>query len=225
MRRELKRLGGREMLVVGAPANSPNNSPSDPPSDPPSDAPSDAPPRSKPRAVGLPSALQVFLLTTAGENTLAAIHHALASERPSRALLFVESGKSVDAELRLLREAGLREAIHVKEVVLAAAGVRVTGAKGKAKAKVKASAANDADGGRVWDGEVLVASPGSARGLDISGVDLVIILGAPRTPDDLLHLAGRTARQAHTRARSLEIEIPPPLQYSPPCCRRAGAAR
>ena len=111
LRRELKRLGGREMLVVGAPANSPNNSPSDPPSD----APSDAPPRSKPRAVGLPSALQVFLLTTAGENTLAAIHHALASERPSRALLFVESGKSVDAELRLLREAGLREAIHVKE--------------------------------------------------------------------------------------------------------------
>ena len=221
MRRELKRLGGREMLVVGAPANVPNNSPSDPPSD----APSDAPPRSKPRVVGLPSALQVFLLTTAGENTLAAIHHALASERPSRALLFVESGKSVDAELRLLREAGLRETIHVKEVVLAAAGVRVPGAKGKPKAKVKASAANDAGGGRVWDGEVLVASPGSARGLDISGVDLVIILGAPRTPDDLLHLAGRTARQAHTRARSLEIEIPPPLQYIPPCCRRAGAAR
>jgi superfamily II DNA/RNA helicase len=42
---------------------------------------------------------------------------------------------------------------------------------------------------------VIVASQSTARGLDLPGIGLVIILGIPSSADALLHLAGRTARQ------------------------------
>jgi superfamily II DNA/RNA helicase len=42
---------------------------------------------------------------------------------------------------------------------------------------------------------LLVASPSGARGLDLHGIDLVIIMGVPTTADAFVHMAGRTARQ------------------------------
>ena len=35
------------------------------------------------------------------------------------------------------------------------------------------------------------------RGIDVPKLDLVIVLGRPKTPDDYLHAAGRTGRQGH----------------------------
>ena len=34
----------------------------------------------------------------------------------------------------------------------------------------------------------------AARGLDVHGVDLVVVMGVPPSADHFLHLAGRTAR-------------------------------
>ena len=42
---------------------------------------------------------------------------------------------------------------------------------------------------------LLVASPSSARGLDVHGLDLVVIMGVPHSADAFVHLAGRTGRQ------------------------------
>ena len=45
-----------------------------------------------------------------------------------------------------------------------------------------------------WSGPLLVAGVSEARGIDVPGVDLVLIVGVPPSDDSLLHLAGRTAR-------------------------------
>ena len=45
-----------------------------------------------------------------------------------------------------------------------------------------------------WSGPLLVAGVSEARGIDVPGVDLVLIVGVPPSADSLLHLAGRTAR-------------------------------
>lgn len=42
---------------------------------------------------------------------------------------------------------------------------------------------------------VLVASADSARGLDFRGLDTVFLVGRARSPDEYVHLAGRTGRQ------------------------------
>ena len=39
-----------------------------------------------------------------------------------------------------------------------------------------------------------MAGVSEARGIDVPGVDLVLIVGVPPSADSLLHLAGRTAR-------------------------------
>ena len=41
---------------------------------------------------------------------------------------------------------------------------------------------------------LLVATPSGARGLDLHGLGLVVIVGVPKSADEFVHLAGRTAR-------------------------------
>jgi superfamily II DNA/RNA helicase len=41
---------------------------------------------------------------------------------------------------------------------------------------------------------LLVANENSVRGLHLDGLDLVIVLGRPNTPDEYVHIAGRTGR-------------------------------
>ena len=55
-------------------------------------------------------------------------------------------------------------------------------------------AINDSVIGTSTNLEIVVASIGSARGLHIPGVNYVITLETPRTMDEYLHIAGRTAR-------------------------------
>jgi Helicase conserved C-terminal domain len=66
----------------------------------------------------------------------------------------------------------------------------------------QALAAHDALSSRFDDASksvpVLVANADSARGLHFEGVDCVFLLGRPKSPDEYVHLAGRTGRQGKT---------------------------
>ena len=59
------------------------------------------------RAVGLPSTLALRVVTTDGDNFLHAVHTVLATEKPSRPLVFVPAGRAVSAEVKLLQDSGL----------------------------------------------------------------------------------------------------------------------
>ena len=54
---------------------------------------------------------------------------------------------------------------------------------------------------------LLVATPSGARGLDLHGLGLVVIVGVPKTADEFVHLAGRTARNG-ARGRVLVLASP-----------------
>lgn len=47
-------------------------------------------------------------------------------------------------------------------------------------------------------GDVLVTGEGSARGLHFDDVDFVFLMQKPKSPDEYVHLAGRTGRQGKT---------------------------
>ena len=237
------------------------------------------------RAVGLPSTLALRVVTTDGDNFLHAVHTVLATEKPSRPLVFVPAGRAVSAEVKLLQDSGLpgaralinalddgidvgdaaappvavavAEAVEAAEAVVAptrappAAGdtieVEVAEAPGLPPAWVGAKVVEAVEGGSFkvevngdaewveeytaddegsewrweaadpataaaaaiegddeggeglataerWSGPLLVAGVSEARGIDVPGVDLVLIVGVPPSADSLLHLAGRTAR-------------------------------
>ena len=44
------------------------------------------------------------------------------------------------------------------------------------------------------DGYVLVTKERSIRGLDLQGLDAVVVIGRPVSPDEYVHIAGRTGR-------------------------------
>uniref|UniRef100_A0A7S0LLK2 RNA helicase n=1 Tax=Coccolithus braarudii TaxID=221442 RepID=A0A7S0LLK2_9EUKA len=143
------------------------------------------------RAVSLPATLELVVLETEQENTLAAIHEALDTYSPAEALLFTSEGRKVDPEVRLLQQSGLRGATSLSEKLLSTSATP----EGQAPpAENKAPC-------------VLVASPSIARGLDLPSVELVIITGLPATANQLLHLAGRTARQG-ARGRAVFVATP-----------------
>ena len=223
------------------------------------------------------------VVTTDGDNFLHAVHTVLATEKPSRPLVFVPAGRAVSAEVKLLQDSGLpgaralinalddgidvggaaaapvavavAEAVEAVEAVVApaqappAAGdtieVEVAEAPGLPPAWVGAKVVEAVEGGSFkvevngdaewveeytaddegsewrweaadpataaaaaiegddegdgeaaerWSGPLLVAGVSEARGIDVPGVDLVLIVGVPPSADSLLHLAGRTAR-------------------------------
>eukprot|EP00903_Cladosiphon_okamuranus_P010951 g10343.t1 len=54
-------------------------------------------------------------------------------------------------------------------------------------------------GGEAWEaGDVLVTGEDSARGLHFDDVDFVFLMQKPKSPDEYVHLAGRTGRQGKT---------------------------
>ena len=143
------------------------------------------------RAVGLPANLAVRVVTSDADNVLAALHAELAAVPHAQAIVFVPWGRGVRTELRLLRQCGLPLAAPLADA-LGAGNLTAprADALGAAPAAVQAEAEAEAEQGA----RVLVAAPSAARGLDVHGVDLVVVMGVPPSADHFLHLAGRTAR-------------------------------
>ena len=182
LRRELQALSGRSLAVAQLPSSPPGADIGAPSASP---AGSSRQAASSARAVGLPSTLELAVLTCEGDNTALALQRALGAAGEGAALVFVPDGRPVGPELRLLRQCGLPEAESLVDYLARRAGGGGAGGGG-------------AGGGGAGGGGAplrLVASPRSARGLDLPEVSLVVILGLPASADTLLHLAGRTARQ------------------------------
>ncbi|KAL1510796.1 hypothetical protein AB1Y20_007081 [Prymnesium parvum] len=160
LRRELAALCARPLELIRAP-------------------PAAAPPAAHARAVGLPCGMEVRVLTHEQDNTIAAIHAALAASDASSPLLFLPPGRSVTAELKLLKQCGLN-------------AVPLTDALLELRAAANALEAAPRGGG---EPRLIVAASSEARGIDLPAVDLVLLVGVPPTADAFLHMAGRTARR------------------------------
>jgi len=188
LRRELTRFSGRTLQLVHAPADSvPAAATVKTPSVAHAAAAIKSPAKARPgRAVTLPAAMEVGVLVSDEDNAIAAIHHAIREAKPRATLLFTQPGRKLAAEVRLLQQCGLPQALPLS----ARFGVPFESTTRQAG---KEDAA--AEGGEGCGGPLYVASPSTARGLDMPEIDLVIIWGLPLTADQLLHLAGRTARQ------------------------------
>ena len=173
------------------------------------DVPLDGPAK---RAVSLAPGISVEIVTSESDNVLAAVHDVLRAERVPLPLLFISPGRSLVAELKLLRQCDL-DAVALDEAIMSKVSdtTRVLAAPradaeggGEVPVGLQASAPDAAAAPSMATPTVgqldtpprlLVATPSGARGLDLPGLDLVIIHGVPPSADSLVHLAGRTARQ------------------------------
>jgi len=139
------------------------------------------------RAVGLPSSISVTVVTSDASNVLGAVNDVLRVEAATAPLLFIAAGRSLQAEIQLLKSAGL-DAFALDTAVLESSAPLA--ASSAATAAASAGPISNAASPRV-----LVASPSGARGLDLPAVDLVLVLGMPPSVDSFVHMAGRTGRQ------------------------------
>jgi superfamily II DNA/RNA helicase len=137
------------------------------------------------RPVGLAAGISISVVTSDRDNWLAALHDVLRTERSRAPLFFTRPGRSLASEIGLLKQCDL-DARTLEEAVLAQEEIT---------ARTAIASASTSTDGRSADPSLLVATPSGARGLDLHGVDLVVILGVPASADALVHLAGRTARQ------------------------------
>ena len=157
------------------------------------------------RPIGLPSCVSVTVVTSEEDNVLAAVHDVIRAEGAAAPLLFIPPGRSLPTELQLLRQCSL-DAVALDAAVLdssaplAAHGVAGRSAAASLSGGGSSSSSSSSSSASVVVGagkgpRVFVASPSGARGLDLPGIDLVIILGIPPSADALVHMAGRTGRQ------------------------------
>ena len=164
------------------------------------------------RPVGLPSCVSVTVVTSEEDNVLAAVHDVIRAEGAVAPLLFIPPGRSLPSELQLLRQCSL-DAVALDAAVLdSSAPLAAHGVAGRSAAaslsggsitssstsSSTSTSSTSSTGVVVGAGKgprVFVASPSGARGLDLPGIDLVIILGIPPSADALVHMAGRTGRQ------------------------------
>ena len=172
LRRELASLSERTLEVLREPADA---------------APVAAEPEpSSKRAVGLASGLSVSVVTSDADNFIQALHDVLRTEGEDGTntppLLFIPQGRSLAKEIKLLRQCEL-DALALDAAVLTQKAITPDGATGVVAA---------ADG---EERKLLVAAPSGARGLDLHGLDCVLISGVPPTADAFVHLAGRAGRQ------------------------------
>lgn len=153
------------------------------------------------RAVGLPAGVSVSVVTSDEDNWLAAVHDVLGVEAAASPLLFIPPGRSLQAELQLLRQCSL-DAVALDATVLESRAPLA--AHSPAAMAAAAAPATDAAAGDAAETlRVLVATPSGARGLDIPGLDLVLIIGVPPTADALVHMVS-----VAFRARAIGSHLP-----------------
>lgn len=120
-------------------------------------------------------AIRHYYLVCEERDKIEWLRKAVHSLKPERALIFVHRGVSA---------AHLAERLAYHQLTVA----DLHGARDKIE---RQRALEQFRLGKV---QILLASDLAARGLDISGVDLVVNLDAPRQSNDYLHRAGRTGR-------------------------------
>ncbi|CEL97128.1 unnamed protein product [Vitrella brassicaformis CCMP3155] len=176
------------------------------------------------RAVGVPDTIEHFFLPLTN-NTLGAkvngLVAALRTLKPSRPLIFLAPHHSVRSLTHFLKTQGFQDTMPLHEALGFHSGFKKKTRDLRVKTSQEALAKHQELKGRFkkQDGEeavpdaalqeridntvvdknssppLLVASMDGARGLHFNQVDMVFVLGRPRTPDEYQHLAGRTGRQ------------------------------
>ena len=133
-----------------------------------------------------------------GEKPLA-VAAALSSLAPRCAMIFLSDDAPLRATVSELQEAGVNA-----EMLHEAMGFGKGSVSGEATGyeALRASIDRGEGGGERGEGgkacRVLVSTESSARGLDLLGVDCVLLYTLPAAADQYLHLAGRTGRQGRT---------------------------
>eukprot|EP00746_Dinoflagellata_sp_MGD_P148837 gnl/MRDRNA2_/MRDRNA2_80985_c0_seq4.p1 gnl/MRDRNA2_/MRDRNA2_80985_c0~~gnl/MRDRNA2_/MRDRNA2_80985_c0_seq4.p1 ORF type:complete len:284 (+),score=55.82 gnl/MRDRNA2_/MRDRNA2_80985_c0_seq4:23-853(+) len=125
----------------------------------------------------LPPGMSIEVVLTEPEDALTTLQEVIQIEDAALSLLFVNTQLKVDNEIDQLRQSGV-DAMAVEGAVLQQKEIAPPAVNAKEEARSR----------------VLVAHPRDARGLDLHGVDLVIIQYVPKSADAFLHMAGRTAR-------------------------------
>ena len=151
------------------------------------------------RPVGLAAGLSVGAVTYVADNLIGALHDVLDAEAPTDCaqggsaaappLLFVQKGRSLPAELKLLNQCEF-DAESLDEAILTQQAIAPTTPATEEKLEGDGMARSESPTRR----RLLVATPSGARGLDLHGLGLVVIVGVPKSADEFVHLAGRTAR-------------------------------
>jgi len=127
---------------------------------------------------------------------------------PSATLLVLSDKTPIGEFTRLLRESGVPQATMLHEAMgfpsRGVAGAPAQTLSGAASAstllrRFKASLGSgagsaDTEGAPALPPRVLVTTEVSVRGLDLPGLDCVVLLYCPLTSDAYTHLAGRTGR-------------------------------
>lgn len=151
------------------------------------------------RAVTVPSTIQHFLMktqSTAPKQWLRCVQQAIDTFQPSRCLLFVPDQQSVADTVQLLHRHNVTGASLLHEAIgFHTNRSRDGSSDGSATPidKLKQLRKRLAGAGRD-EVPVVVTTHSSARGLHFDEVDLVIVLGVPKSMDEYLHIAGRTGR-------------------------------
>jgi len=154
------------------------------------------------RAVGIPSTIQhryVPCRTSAFEEKLETLRLALAVHQPRAPLVFLPRSEKVDTTVSRLQAMGFPRTTALHRAL----GFSMSSVETLLDQFDNKDIKQERQDGQL---PILVASEDSARGLHLEGVDMVFVLSRPRSPDEYLHLAGRTGRQG---ASGIVVSIVP----------------
>ncbi len=137
---------------------------------------------------------------------LSVLRVALQELTPEAPLLVLPNGRSIPRQVDELRKAGFESAIALHEAL----GVESSAGEGDAltagaqdtmlSARRKLA---DAFAQRAAP-PLLVTTEQGARGVDLKGIDCVLLMGLPQRADAYVHVAGRTAREGR-RGRAVSL--------------------
>mmetsp|Transcript_2953 Transcript_2953/g.3876 ORF Transcript_2953/g.3876 Transcript_2953/m.3876 type:complete len:759 (+) Transcript_2953:90-2366(+) len=146
------------------------------------------------RAVEVPTSIDHWYLPLVEdtlEDRLNALMVTVLSCAPEAPLVFIPRDAKISEVVKSLREMGLTEAIPLHEAMGFADAKPGTNAI-LTFDKLTSLFKSRSEGERP---PLLVTSEDTARGLHFEQVDFVFLLKKPKSPDEYLHLAGRTGRQ------------------------------